>query len=156
MNLIPRKTNRTTQDPFDALVDIQREMNDLFDFSLGRWTQRQLGLLEGVWSPAVDIYDSKDSLLVRVDLPGLKKEDIDVAVHEDKLLLRGEKKAENEKKGKDFVRTERFYGSFYREIALPSAVDDAKVKAAYKDGVLELTLPKKEEAKPKQIQIDVN
>jgi HSP20 family protein len=102
------------------------------------------------------VHDSKDNLVVRADLPGLKKEDIEVSIQDGILVIRGEKKEEAERKGNGAVRTERFYGSFHRAVSLPAAVDDAKVKASYKNGVLELTLPKKEEAKPKQIKIDLN
>lgn len=156
MNLIPRR-QETNRNPFTDLLDIQKEMNNLFNsFSLSRWGDREHGLLESSWAPAIDVHDSKDHIVVKADLPGLKKEDIDVSVQEGTLVIRGEKKEEAERKEKGLIRTERFYGSFYRAVSLPTAVDDTKVKAAYKNGVLELTLPKKEEAKPKQIKIDVN
>jgi HSP20 family protein len=154
MNLIPRKNKQNQTDIFGDLLDIQKEMNDLFDFSLSRWNRSQAGLLDGNWNPAVDIYDSKDNLLVKADLPGLKKEEIDISVHEGTLFIKGEKKQESEKKEKGFVRTERYYGSFSRAIPLPTSVDDSKVKANYKNGVLELVIPKKEEAKPKQIKVE--
>jgi len=85
----------------------------------------------------------------------VSKEDIDVSVLNDVLTIKGEKKQEKEVNEKGYVRSERFYGSFQRTIALPAGVDAAKVAAAYKNGVLELTLPKKEDAKPKQIKVDV-
>ena len=88
-------------------------------------------------------------LIATLDLPGMKKEDIEVSIQDGTLIIRGEKKEETERKEKGAVRTERFYGSFHRAVNLPTAVDDTKVKANYKSGVLELTLPKKEEAKPK-------
>jgi HSP20 family protein len=113
--------------------------------------------LEGSWTPAVDVYDSKDDILVKADLPGLKKEDIEVTVEDNRLILKGEKKnGYEEESGKDFLKSERFYGSFYRALGLPVAVNAERVKAVYKDGVLELTLPKREEVKPKQIDIRVN
>jgi HSP20 family protein len=93
--------------------------------------------------------------MVKADIPGLDKEDIDISVHGDTLTIKGEKKEEKESKDKGLVKTERFYGSFNRSLTLPSEVDAAKVKASYNNGVLELTLPKKEESKPKQIKIDV-
>lgn len=156
MNLVPRK-RETNLVPFKGFFDLQREMNDLFDnFSLGRWLDRDDSLFEGAWTPAIDVHDSKDNIVVRADLPGMKKEDIEVSIQDGTLIIRGEKKEETERKEKGAVRTERFYGSFHRAVSLPTAVDDTKVKANYKNGVLELTLPKKEEAKPKQIKIDVN
>jgi len=85
----------------------------------------------------------------------MKKDEIEVSVHGDTLIIKGEKKQEKEVKEKDYVRTERFYGSFNRAIRLPAAVDAPKVNASYKNGVLELVLPKKEESKPKQLKIDI-
>ncbi len=154
MNLIPRR--QVNRNLFTDLLDIQKEISDLFEFPSSRWDGRDEGLLSSAWTPAIDIYDSKDNLVVKADLPGIKKEDIEVSVQDGTLVIKGEKKEESEKKDKGWVRTERYYGSFYRAIALPATVDEAKVKANYKEGVLELAFPKKEEAKPKKIQIDVN
>lgn len=154
MNLIPYRRNRETS-LFGDLLDIQKEMNKLFDFSLGRWNDRPSILTEVDWAPTVDIHDEKDAIMVKADIPGVNKEDIEVSVRDGVLTIRGEKKEESETKKEGAVRVERFYGSFLREIELPSAVDDAKVKATYKDGVLALVLPKKEEAKPRQIKVDI-
>lgn len=116
-----------------------------------------LGLQEEKsWAPAVDIYDNKNNLVIKADLPGMMQKDIDVSVEDDVLRIKGEKKEEHEEKRDNFFRLERAYGYFERSFTLPANVDATKVKAAYKDGVLELTLPKKEEAKPKQIKVDVN
>jgi HSP20 family protein len=156
MNLIPRKREANIS-PFRGFFDLQREMNDLFDnFSLGRCGDRDDSLFEGAWTPAIDVHDSRDNLVVRADLPGLKKDDIEVSIQDETLIIRGEKREESERKEKGVVRTERLYGSFHRAVTLPVAVDENRVKAQYKNGVLELTLPKKEEAKPKQIKIDVD
>jgi HSP20 family protein len=142
--------------PFKDLLDLQREMNRLFDVSLGRSTRGETALAETVWAPAVDIYDEKDNLVIKADLPGMTQKDIDVSVEDDVLRIKGEKKKESEVKEDNFYRVERAYGSFERSFTLPSNVDVAKIKAGYKDGVLQLTLPKKEETKPKQIKVDVN
>jgi HSP20 family protein len=156
MNLIPRRRDNN-EAPLRGLFNLQREMNDLFDsFSLGRSLDREDSLFEGAWTPAIDVHDSKDNIVIRADLPGLKKDDIEISIQDGTLVMRGEKKEESERKEKGAVRTERFYGSFHRAVALPVAVDEDKVKANFKNGVLELTLPKKEEAKPRQIKIDVN
>jgi len=140
-----------------SLEAIQQEMNRLFNQSLSRWAMgdRGFNLLEGTWSPAVDVFDAKDHILVKADLPGLNKDDIEVSVEGDTLTIKGEKKEERESEGKNYVRSERFYGGFHRLISLPSPVDAANVKAVYRSGVLEITLPKKEEAKPKAIPIEV-
>ena len=103
----------------------------------------------------LDITDEKDQIKVKADLPGLKKEDIEINLENDILTIKGEKKEEKEIKEKDFIRSERYYGAFHRAFTLPASVDAAKVNAAYKEGVLEITLPKKEGAKPKQIKVDI-
>lgn len=105
--------------------------------------------------PALDVEETKNSVLVKADLPGLKKEDIQVSVEDGFLTLRGEKKQEERKEESNLIREERWYGIFERVIELPNTVDAERVKAVYKNGVLELSFPKKEEAKPKQIQISV-
>jgi len=155
MALIPWRPRETWWDPLRDLEAIQNEMNKMFNSSLVRWGDRDVGLLEGAWSPAIDVYDSKDNVMVKADIPGMKKDEIEVSVHGDTLIIKGEKKQEKEVKEKDYVRTERFYGSFNRAISLPAAVDASKVNATYKNGVLELVLPKKEESKPKQLKIDI-
>lgn len=155
MALIPWRPREEWWDPFKELSEIQKEMNRLFSLSFAREAGKDTGLLEGAWTPAVDIYDSKDNILVKADLPGLKKEDIEVTVHKDFLIIKGEKKQEKEIKDKDFVRSERFTGSFQRAVRLPAEVQADKVQATYKNGVLELILPKSEKSKPKQIKINV-
>ena len=154
MMLIPWRPKELWWDRFNDLEKIQSEINRLFDFN--RWpnSAREQGLLEGVWSPTIDVYDGKEELLVKADIPGMEKEDIEVVVEDKALVIKGEKKLEqSDEKGR--VRTERFYGTFYRSISLPSEVDASKVGANYKNGVLEITLPKKEEYKPKKIKIDI-
>lgn len=155
MVLIPWRPREMWWDPFRDLETIQNEMNKMFNSSLVRWADRDAGLLEGAWSPAIDIYDSKDNIMVKADIPGMKKDEIEASVHADTLIIKGEKKQEKEVKEKDYIRTERFYGSFNRAIKLPAAVDASKVNATYKNGVLELVLPKKEESKPKQLKINI-
>ncbi len=141
--------------PFSELEQLHNEINSLFDFSFGSFPERQTGLLETGWAPAIDVYDSKDNVLVKADLPGLKKEDIDVTIQDNTLIIKGEKKPATEIDEAGYVRTERFCGAFQRAISLPAEVDSSEVKASYKDGTLALTLPKKEEAKPKQISVDI-
>lgn len=155
MAIIPWKPKEVWWDPFSDLNRIQREMNRLFDSSLTGRGPKEDGLLESAWVPAMDVYESKDNVLVKADIPGLKKEEIEVSVHGDTLTIKGEKSRENETKAEDFVRTERYYGSFNRSVRLPSEVEAEKVEAKYSNGVLELVLPKKEQAKPKQLKIDI-
>jgi HSP20 family protein len=105
------------------------------------------------WAPALDLYEDKDNLLVIAELPGLKKEDIDLAVHENTLTISGERKDVKNYEGSQTSRQERFFGKFTRSLALPKQVDSSRVKATYQDGILRVTLPKAEEAKPRQIQV---
>jgi HSP20 family protein len=103
------------------------------------------------WNPAVNVYQDKDRFTVVVELPGLKKEEIEISLHDDTLTIAGERKRE-ESSEQEFL-TERLYGKFQRSLTLPTAVDAEKVKASYKDGLLQVELPKAEEAKPKQIEV---
>ncbi|MBF0595327.1 MAG: Hsp20/alpha crystallin family protein [Candidatus Omnitrophica bacterium] len=134
---------------------IQRDFNRLLDASIPGKGDHDVSLLDGYWSPAVDVVETKDSVVVKVDLPGLKKDDIDVSIENNVLTIRGEKKHDVEHREGDVLRAERYFGSFYRAFTLPSSVDAQKVNAKFENGVLELSVLKKEEAKPKQIKIDV-
>lgn len=153
MNLIRYEdpAELSTWTPFNRLATLRDEMDRLF----GLTTPRDFGLVNG-WSPALDIYQDKDDVIVKVELPGMKKEEISISMHEGMVSISGERKTETESKEGESFRRERFYGKFHRTIALPTAVNPNKVKAAYKDGVLTVTLPKAEEAKPKQIEVSVS
>ncbi len=141
------------RDGFRDIVGLQDEMNRLFDtFSKGNDTQ---SLVEGVWAPSVDIYENKDEIVIDAELPGINQKDISVTVTDNVLTIKGEKKQEKEVKEENYHRVERSYGSFSRSFTLPVGVKADHIKAGYKDGVLKITLPKAEEAKPKQISIDV-
>ena len=109
--------------------------------------------LFGGWTPAVDVLEDKDKLTVKAELPGFKREDINVSLHEDNLILSGERRCENEQKEGEFYRCERYYGRFHRSIPLPASVDMGKIDAKYRDGILTVTLPKAEKAKGKRIEV---
>ena len=140
-------------DPFREFCDVQSEMNRLFDTFLGRTGQQ--GGMERVWAPAVDMYETKDELVVSAELPGLNEKDIHLSINGDMLSVRGERHWNQETKQDTYYRTERWYGKFERTLPLPMPVQADKVKASYRDGVLTVTLPKVEEIKPKEIKIDV-
>jgi HSP20 family protein len=128
---------------------------------LGRLTnlQDELDRLFGtqaVWAPALDVQESKDNYIFRAELPGLKREEIDVSLQDDTLVISGERKVEKVEEGVEVHRQERYYGKFQRTLTLPEPVAADKVKAEYKDGVLTVTLPKTEAAKPKKIDVSVN
>ncbi len=138
-------------DPFRDLNDMQSEMNRLFDSFFGR-PSPAVGV-ERVWAPAVDVYETKDELVLSAELPGLNEKDIHLSITGDILTLRGERQWNAETKGDSFYRSERWFGKFERALPLPVQAD--KVKAKYRDGVLTVSLPKAEEIKPKEIKIDV-
>jgi HSP20 family protein len=115
---------------------------------------RQAQLFNG-WTPALDLYQNSDNVVAVVELPGMRKEDIEISLHDGTLSIGGERKGEAGD-GDNASRTERFTGKFRRSITLPTRVDASKVSAVYKDGILTVTLPKAEEAKPKQIQVNVS
>lgn len=142
-------------DPFRDLTSIQERMNQIFEDALSRTRGREEGLRTGMWTPAVDIYEKTDSVVVKAELPGVEKDQISVEVKDGILTLRGERKFERDVKEESYHRIERAYGSFLRSFSLPVSVDQDKVSAKFKDGVLEVELPKKEKAKPKQIKVDV-
>lgn len=128
-------------------------MGSMFDRLFGRdllW-----GKGNGAWSPAVDLYDKKDKLVVKAELPGIDKKDLKVNVEGDVLSIRGEVRKEEEIQEKDYYYSEIGYGSFYRAIQLPVEVKKDQIKASYKDGILTIDLPKGEEVKPKEIEIKV-
>jgi HSP20 family protein len=108
------------------------------------------------WVPPVDIYENGDSLVLKAELPGINPDDVEIRVEDNTLYLKGERKFEKEVKEQNYHRVERSYGTFTRSFSLPNTIDADKVAASYKDGVLTLTMPKKEEAKPKTIKISVS
>ncbi len=126
--------------------------------SSGKWKERswwRVPTEEMVWTPAVEMYEKDDKFVVRAELPGMKKEEFDISVLGDTLPIKGERKAKSEVKDEDYYRCELCYGKFSRSVALPAAVDAKKVEASYENGILEITLPKVEEAKPKKVEVKV-
>jgi len=136
----------------DELSSFRHEMDRLFDRFLEGWPSRLWP--EGTeWAPSVDVSETAKEVIVTAELPGMDPKDIDVAVNRDVLTLRGERKKEAERKGENFHRMERTFGAFTRSIRLAAEVEGNKVDAAYKDGVLKITLPKTKEASVKKIEV---
>ena len=135
----------------DRWSNLRHELNSFFDMPFWSGFGRTGQLFTG-WSPALDLYESRDHFLAVMELPGMQKEDIDISLHDGTLTISGERKRDSDK-GETAQRTERYVGTFRRSIALPTRVDSSKVSANYQDGILKVTLPKAEEAKPKQIQV---
>jgi len=138
--------------PFEQLTTLRDEINRLFEAPFTNGGSDAFNS----WAPALDVYEDKDSLKVRAELPGLKKEEISISLHENVITISGERRNEKKDEGSETSREERVYGRFTRSFQLPKAVDAGKVKATYKDGILTVTLPKAEEAKPRQIEIRAN
>ncbi len=155
MGLIPYRRNDWASNPFRELESIQKEINKLFDFSLIGSPFAESTLLCEQWSPAIDVSDSKDNFLVKVDLPGLTKDKIEISVQGNNLIIKGEKKKDSEIKAENYYKTERYYGGFYRTLQMPAEIDEEKVDAKYQEGVLSITLPKKKDAKTKQFRVNV-
>ena len=139
---------------FGRLSSLRDELDRLFESPFAGLTQASQ-LLSG-WTPALDVHEDKDNFVVHAELPGMKREEIDVTLHDGALSISGERKLEKKYEESEVYRTERFFGKFQRTVTLPAPVAADKVKAQYKDGVLTITLPKTEAAKPKQIDVNVN
>ena len=140
--------------PGDVL-NMQREINRMFDSFFRSGGPEETDLVASTWSPAVDIVEQKDQYTVKVELPGVSKDDVKITMEDNVLTIRGEKKEEKETKEGSHHRIERSYGAFQRSFALPTTVKTDKIEASFKDGVLNVELPKSEEAKPKQIDVKV-
>lgn len=142
-------------EPFRDLVSLQERMNRLFEESF-RGITRSGGEEEwsvGTWAPAVDIYEQSPNIVLKAELPGVNPKDVDIRVENNVLTLHGERKFDAEVKRDSYHRVERAYGSFSRSFTLPSVIDTEQIQADYKDGVLTVVLPKREEARLRQIQI---
>lgn len=140
--------------PFRHLSSLREEIDRLFESPLTEMTRNSQQFLSG-WTPAVDVHEDKDNLYVKAELPGMRKQDIDVSMHDGILTVAGERKEEEKYHQADVCRAERFLGRFQRSFTLPTAVNPDGIKANYRDGILTVVLPKAETAKPKQIEINV-
>ena len=139
---------------FGRLTDLRDEIDRLFETPLAELARGSQ--LLSVWTPGIDLYEDKDNLYLKAELPGMTREQIEVSLHEGVLSISGERKSESKYEEAEVHRAERFFGRFQRTVTLPTPVSPDKVKAQYRDGVLTITLPKTEEAKPKQIDVHVS
>jgi HSP20 family protein len=151
MNLIRYQAPELSSWPsLDRWSNLRDELNSLFELPFLSNINRQD--LFGGWSPALDLYQDNDNLVAVVELPGMRKEDIEISLHDGTLSIAGERKSASSN-GEKAERSERYVGSFRRSMSLPARVDANKVNATYHDGILTVTLPKAEEAKPKRINV---
>ncbi len=139
-------------DPFRDLSVLQERMNRLFE-DAGRGWKGDEPSATTTWSPAVDIFETQDEIVVKAELPGVDRKDISLHLENNVLTLKGERRFEKETKEENYHRIERAYGGFSRAFSIPGTVDEEKIRAEYCDGVLKIALPKKEQVKPKQIRI---
>lgn len=143
----------TRWEPFRGISAFQDQMNRLFEDTLHRGRADDSALTN--WAPAVDIYETENELVVKADLPEVEEKDLDVRVEDNTLTIRGERKFEKSVSEDNFLRIERAYGTFSRSFSLPHAVNPDAIKAEYRNGVLHVHIPKREESKPKQIKVNV-
>jgi len=143
----------TRWEPFREFSTLQDRMNRLFRETQGN--SQDESLISSSFAPAVDVYEDEHNVTLKIEVPGIDEKDIDVRIESSTLTVHGERKIEKEEKEENYRRVERQYGSFTRTFNLPPTVDAEKVQADYDKGVLNITLPKKAEAKPKQIKVNV-
>jgi len=140
--------------PYRSLINMNHEMENLFeDFFAAPRTREAGEQALPAWVPNVDLTEGKEAYILRAELPGVSKEDVKVTLTEEVLTVAGEKKFEKEDKNQNFHRSERIYGTFSRSFRLPNPIDGGKIQAEFRDGVLTLTVPKAESAKPLEIEI---
>ena len=147
--------NLVRWDPVHELAEMTDRLNRVFGRTNGRRDNDKEWLAVAEWSPDVDITETDTEYHLQAELPGLDKGDVKITLEDGVVTLQGERKQEKEEKGKRFHRVERSYGRFVRSFALPDSVDETKVSAEFKQGVLHVRLPKSEKAKPKQIEVSV-
>lgn len=139
-------------EPFRDLMAMQDRMTRLIDETFSRiWKE---DMAQGVWSPPVDILERGDEVVVKVDLPGVTQSEIDIRVEEGTLTIQGERKFVKESSEENYVQIERPYGTFRRTFSIPRTIDQESIKASYKDGVLRIILPRRQEIQPKQIVVE--
>ncbi|MGB7573916.1 MAG: Hsp20/alpha crystallin family protein [Thermodesulfobacteriota bacterium] len=139
-------------EPFRDLMAMQDRMTRLIDETFSRiWKE---DMAQGVWSPPVDILERGDEVVVKVDLPGVTQNEIDIRVEEGTLTIQGERKFVKESSEENYVQIERPYGTFRRTFSIPRTIDQESIKASYKDGVLRIILPRRQEIQPKQIVVE--
>lgn len=143
--------NLITYDPFRELRSLQDEVNRVFSSNLNR--SGETGLGRGAWNPSVDIFENQDQIVLEAELPGITPEDVNISIENNVLTIHGERKFEKTDEGDNFHRVERSYGSFTRSFTLPPTVSSENVNANFDNGVLRLELAKREEAKPRRIEI---
>jgi HSP20 family protein len=148
-------TTRNLREPAANSTTLERQINRLFNEALGGLDWQYRDNVAAAWVPPVDIFEEADSIKILAEVPGVKPEDVQISVEDNRLTIRGSKEQVAEQKAERVHRYERVYGTFERSFTLPATVDSSKIKATYENGVLTVTLPKVDRAKPRQIQVEV-
>jgi len=145
----------TTRRPFEALQSLRR-LSSVLDEAFGNFQQEDGGTITAAWYPACDVFEDKDAVKIVAEVPGVPAEDVKISLENNILTIRGEKKQQAEERNERVHRYERSYGVFERSFALPSTVDPDKIQAGYQNGVLTVTVPKAEKARPREIAVQVS
>jgi HSP20 family protein len=144
--------NIVKYDPFRELRSLQEEMNRLFNLGVSR-SEGSEDIVRGAWSPSVDIFENQDKIILEAELAGMKPEEVDISIENNVITLKGERKFEKTEDNDNYHRVERSYGSFVRSFTLPRTVVSDEAEANFENGILSITLPKREEAKARKIEI---
>lgn len=156
MNLVPYKTRNLKRfSPLSVIEDLQSDLNSFLDSSLLNLSNSDTAGYNTHWIPSTDIHDCGDHLLIKTDLAGVDKKDLDVSVSGNTLFIKGEKRQEDKVQDKGYIKSERFFGQFERALPLSNDVDASEIDATFRDGVLTVSIAKKEEAKSKQINVHI-
>jgi len=139
-------------DPFRDIVTLREKMNRLFEDAVTHRGEEK-DLTSSSWTPAVDIYEDENQLVLSAEVPGIEEKDVEIKIEDSTLIIQGERKMEKETKEENYHRIERAYGSFYRSFTLPNYIDQEKIHAEHENGVLKITMPKKPELKPRKVKI---
>ncbi|MGB9836304.1 MAG: Hsp20/alpha crystallin family protein [Candidatus Saccharicenans sp.] len=143
----------TKWDPFKDIMILRDRMNRLFEDLVTSPRFEDSEIMQSTWSPAVDIYETENELVLTAELPGIDEKDVEIKVEDNTLSIKGERKFEKETKEENYHRIERAYGSFYRSFSLPNYVDQEKITAEFENGLLKIHMPKKAEVKPRKVKI---
>ncbi len=139
-------------DPFRDLITLREKMNRLFEDAVTSRGEDK-DLISSAWTPAVDIYENENELVLTAEVPGLEEKDVEIRIEDNTLSIKGERKFEKETKEENYHRIERSYGAFFRSFTLPNSIDQDKIQAEHENGILKITMPKRTELKPRKVKI---
>jgi len=140
-------------DPFRDVVTLRERMNRMFEDVFSGRAEEGKELTTSTWAPAVDIFETEKELVLTAEIPGVDEKDVEIKIEDNTLSLKGERKFEKETKEENYHRIERSYGSFYRAFTLPNSIDPEKIQATHENGVLKITMPKRDELQPRKVKI---